>query len=187
MNDNNIVDAIAKARPGVAKYLAIMDCLYSVNVSQDQDFQTQYKGFYRVRQKSPDWYSAYFNLLEEYKGKRPSFSEILDSLSQSLGNGVCEASFSSKLVATLDPWQPIWDKYVLKNTGHKAPASKVVDKNALAKKNYASIQAWYINFLNSTEGKRWIFLFNENIDDYWRLTDIKKVDFILWQTRSEVS
>jgi hypothetical protein len=36
--------------------------------------------------------------------------------------GKLEASFASKLLATIDPNLPVWDKHVLRNTGLKAPS-----------------------------------------------------------------
>lgn len=185
MSDDDLKNIINSAKPGISKYLAIMDKFHAVDVSVDDEFQTMFKGFYRVRQKPASWYRAYFALMQQLKGSRPTFDTVLDSFRAAIGNNVCEASFSSKLVATLDPWQPIWDKYVLANTGHKPPASAAPDKFAQAKAGYASIAAWYATFLADKEGKRWIQAFNDNVDQYWRLTDIKKVDFILWQSRDE--
>lgn len=183
MSDDDLKRIIDSARPGIAKYLAIMEKVHAVDVSTDASFQTMFNGFYRVRQKSATWYNSYFALMQRLKGTCPTFETVLDSLKTVLGNNVCEASFSSKLVATLDPWQPIWDKYVLANTGHKPLASTNHDKFALAKTGYASIASWYATFLASEEGKRWIRTFNDNVDQYWKLTDVKKVDFILWQSR----
>ena len=185
MPDDDLTNTINRAKPGIAKYLAIMDKVDAVDVSTDASFQSMFKGFYRVRQKPVAWYGAYFSLMQQLKGSRPTFDVVLDSLSTALGNNVCEASFSSKLVATLDPWQPIWDKYVLANTGHKPPASTAPDKFAQAKRGYASIASWYATFLTSKNGKCWIRAFNDNVDQYWKVTDLKKVDFILWQSRDQ--
>lgn len=185
MSDDDLIAAINRAKPGITKYLAIMDRVFVVDVSADATFQTMFNGFYRVRQKPAAWYSAYFAIMQSLKASQPTFAVVLDALRAALGNNVCEASFSSKLVATLDPWQPIRDKYVLANTGHKSPASTALEKFAQAKSGYASIASWYATFLSSKEGKRWIRVFNDNVDQYWRLTDLKKVDFILWQSRGK--
>lgn len=183
MTDQEIVDAINKARLGISKYLAIMDALHSTDVSTDAAFQTKYKGFYRVRQRSAAWYSSYFLLMEESKGRRPEFSQVISELRSRIGNAY-EPSFSSKLVATLNPWRPMWDEHVLRNTGHKPPSYSSATKHADAIAAYASIVSWYEAFMKSSEGRRWVRLFNENAEDYYRITDIKKVDFILWQTRA---
>jgi hypothetical protein len=112
----------------------IMDSLYATNVSTDGDFQTKYKAFYRVRQKTDASYQSYFKLLEKNKRTRPAYN------------------------------------------------SKT--KHADAVTAYASIVCWYRGFMKSAGGVRWVRLFNESVSDYYRITDIKKVDFILWQTRA---
>jgi hypothetical protein len=184
VTDHEIVNAIGNAKRGIAKYLEIMDSLYSVDVSADTDFQTKFKGFYRIRQKPAAWYRSYFDLLERNKGKRPTFADVLDELGTRIGNDAYEPSFSSKLVASLDPWSPVWDVYVLQNTGHQPPAYNSKTKRADAVSAYASIVDWYRVFMKSAAGLRWVRLFNENVSEYYRITDIKKIDFILWQTRA---
>ena len=183
MTNQEIDDAINKARPGIGKYLAIMDALYSTDVSTDVAFQTKYKGFYKVKQKSAAWYSSYFQLMEESKGKGPEFSLVISELRTRIGD-VYEPSFSSKLVATLNPWRPVWDVHVLRNTGHRPPSYGSATKHTEAIVAYDSIVSWYEKFMQSSEGRRWVGRFNENVDNYYRITDIKKVDFILWQTRT---
>jgi hypothetical protein len=184
MYDQGIIDAIRKALPGIGRYIAIMDTLYSVDVSSDVQFQKMYNAFYRVRQKQATWYAAYYQLMQESKGKSPTFHFVLAELSSRLG-GAYEPSFSSKLVATLNPWRPVWDKHVLKNTGHTPPSYSSPTKQADAIQAYASINAWYVDFMRTDKAKRWVRLFNENVDLYFKITDIKKVDFILWQTRRQ--
>jgi hypothetical protein len=184
MTDQDIINAINRAKQGVGKYLAIMDQLFLVDVSADKGFQTQYKGFYRVRQKTDAWYATYFGLLEQSKLNKPAFAFVLNELRERLGNNAYEPSFSSKLVATLNPWCPVWDEHVLRNTGHQPPAYTSGTKHEEAVAAYRSIVEWYLEFMGSSEGRRWVCLFNDNILNYYKITDIKKIDFILWQTRT---
>ncbi len=65
--------------------------------------------------------------MERGKEVSPRFEETLDHLHAILGR--YEPSFSSKLSATLDPNEPVWDHYVIKNTGQKAPAYSSPNKN----------------------------------------------------------
>jgi hypothetical protein len=185
MSYKRILSAVNRASPGIAKYLQLMQLLHSVDVSRDAQFQTLYKGFYRVQRKPPDWYGVYFSLMQQCKGSQPEFSFILNHLRGHIGNNAYEPSFSSKLVATLNPWKPIWDKYVLRNTGHTPPSYTSRAKHSDAVAAYASIVRWYEQFMRSKEARRYVSIFNEQIVDYYRITDIKKVDFILWQLRDE--
>lgn len=66
--------------------------------------------------------------------------------------GTLEVSFSSKLVHTLDPEQPIWDRNVTdRHFGYKIPTYGTKDRE----KNEAFPKTGF--------------------------TDLKKVDFVLWQ------
>ncbi len=184
MTDQEIINAIGNAERGIAKYLELMESLYSVDVSTDAGFQTRFNGFYRVRQKPEAWYESYFELMEQNKGKRPTFEQVLGELRKRIGNDAYEPSFSSKLVASLDPWKPVWDVYVLQNTGHQPPDYNSNTKHEDAVAAYGSIVEWYRAFMESADGLRCVRLFNENVRDYYRISDIKKIDFILWQTRA---
>lgn len=177
----DVLHAINKARPGITKYLGLMDTVNAVVVSSDAVFQRAYNGFYRVQRRTPDWYAAYYGYLEQSKTLATSFSQALDYLHQATGR--YEPSFASKLVATLDPHKPVWDTHVLHNLGLEAPAYYSRTKIQDAKGRYEAIEDWYQDFLMSEKGREWIDLFDEHVPEQSMMTDLKKVDFILWQMR----
>ncbi|MNO03973.1 hypothetical protein D3C81_2248420 [compost metagenome] len=72
---------------------------------------------------------------------------------------------------------------MLRNVNQTAPAYHSKTKVEDAKKRYADIENWYQNFLPSDEGISWITQFNALVPAHDKLSDLKKVDFILWQTR----
>lgn len=180
MEEWQIEDAINRAKPGIAQYVKIMALLPSVNVAGDREFQRIFNGFYRVMRRSSDWYETYYSFMERGKQAKPTFDETLDHFWSALGR--CEASFSSKLVATVDPGQPIWDANVLKNLGIARPR---YSKNRVmqTKDVYRSLWNWYVQFLPSAHGKLLISLFDSNVKEHAQITDVKKVDFVLWQLR----
>ena len=181
MNKTKVVQAIEKARKGIAQYLEIMAMFPSVNAARDQAFQKKFNAFYRIRQRSARWYQAYFGFMQGCKGSKPCFNDVLDYFKLVLGR--YEPSFSSKLVATLDPEQPIWDAFVLKNTFTKIPSYGCKNKFEQAKSAYASIKEWYKQLVLSDEGRNIIKVFNEAISEHASITNVKKIDFVLWQTR----
>lgn len=181
MQKDEIMSAIESAREGIVQYVAIMDMLPVVDVSIDRNFQRQFNFFYRIRQRSERWYSEYYRLMENRKRAPMHFEEVLDYLYSVLGR--YEPSFSSKLAATLDPNEPVWDKYVILNTGQKAPYYSSTNKLATAKNVFGNIREWYKTKLESPEGKMMLQLFDDMIQESNNITDIKKIDFILWQTR----
>ncbi len=178
----DVKSAIIKAKPGIQKYLALMDNLNKVDVSTDAEFQRSFNGFYRIQRRQLTWYATYYTLMQQLKGSTPTFGEILDRIYKSTGR--YEPSFSSKFVATLNPDQPVWDKHVLSNINQKAPGYASLTKIHDAKLRYSDIENWYQSFLPSDEGKSWIQHFDELVPQHNKITALKKVDFILWQMRS---
>ena len=181
MNDTEIAEAVESARNGVDKYLEIMTCVGTIDVSSDRCFQKRFNHFYRIRQKSAVWYQTYYDLLEESKVASPSFEQVLLHLHDALGS--FEASFSSKLVATIDPDQPIWDSHVLKNIGKSPPRCGTPARARKIVELFRDIQDWYRATLKSTQGDRIVSIFNDRIGENPILTDTKKIDFVLWQHR----
>ncbi|MCH5266157.1 MAG: hypothetical protein J1F02_09675 [Lachnospiraceae bacterium] len=104
-------------------------------------------------------------------------------------SGKIEVSFVSKLMATIDPQLPIWDKYVLINLGKIAEWEKFRSADAEerikeASKIYAYIKCWYKSFIEDDYGKLCIAKFDEALPAYRdKLTDIKKIDYLLWGKR----
>jgi hypothetical protein len=179
-----IETAIENALVGIDKYINIMDSLHTVNVSTDADFQRRYNGFYRMRQRTAQWYQNYYTYLENNKNNRDlSFNKVLDYLYEN--TNTCSPSFSSKFVATINPDKPIWDQWILKNTGHHEPRYGQADRVPMTNAIYQSMENWYAGFLNSTVGKNWLQIFNNNVpaETANKITDLKKIDFILWQIR----
>jgi len=177
----DVADAIRKAKPGIAKYLALMNLYGQVDVTSDTDFQRQYNGFYRMRQRTPAYYRAYYQLMEQLRGTKPSFDTVIDALYAATGR--FEPSFSSKMVATLVQHKPVWDMYVLQNLGLKAPSGNSETKLAALRACYLAIEDWYRNFLGTDEARDWIEEFDSQVPEHASFTQLKKIDLILWQTR----
>ncbi len=119
MKIEKIIEAIDRARKGIAQYLEIMELFSNTDVSIDKDFQRRFNGFYRIRQRPPEWYEQYYAYMQSQKGQNPTFSCVIRHLYSVLGR--YEPSFSSKLVATIDVNSPVWDSVVLRYAGIKTP------------------------------------------------------------------
>ncbi len=172
----------------IEKYIWIEESLKQTDFHKNPEFQKRYNGFYRVRQRSKEWYAAYFGLLGEQALAVPySYQDILRKLYEV--GGKLEVSFASKLVASVNPTQPIWDKFVLENLGllstWKKSAKLPLEKRMVfAVQIYESIKDWYAQFLSSNDGKRCVQLFDDVFSQYRdKLSDLKKVDFLLWSNR----
>jgi len=183
MEEEQLVEAIAKARKGISQYLEIMELFPKVNVAENRDFQRRFNAFYKVRQRSREWYIKYFSYMQRQKGSKRSFDDVLDDLYELTGR--YEPSFSSKLVATLDPEQPVWDVWVMRNTKTRVPSYTSKRKVEQAKVAYKAVQAWYQQFLNSKDGEGVVRGFDKIVPEHAKITNLKKVDFVLWQTRAK--
>ena len=149
--------------------------------SCDSDFQRLYNRFYRVR-RNAEWQAVYYEIMQREKTSAVlSFEDILREMHERTGN--VEASFTSKMIATLDPGRPIWDSIVLERLGLKLKGTTVQAKLVNAIGVYESIVGWYADYLAAEDAARNIALFDELLPDYAWLTPVKKVDFLLWSGR----
>lgn len=107
--------AIQRALPlvaeGLRKYCWLQAALATTDIANDREFQTRFNAFYRVRRSSA-WRRVFYALLEQEKSKPRPFAYVLRALHAATGRA--EASFASKLVASVDPDMPVIDAFVLK-------------------------------------------------------------------------
>ena len=166
----------------LVKYRDLQEQFSAVSVAENKTFQKTFTAFYRLR-RDDEWRHYYFSLFEEYKKRKdvPSFGEIQLRLFQHCGQ--VESSFSSKMLATLDPNMPIWDSYILKNLGLNINGRTKEERLSYAVVLYGSICNWYTDFLKTDEAKEMLELFNETFPEFNHFTTVKKIDFILWAMR----
>lgn len=165
---------------GLEKYEFIMRRFSQVNVHENVDFQTKFNAFYKVRRNS-DWRNKYYELFEQGKNNPLTFEFIIEAMYEASGN--VEASFSSKMYATLNPERPLWDQYVLKNIGMKLEGKSQQEKLRNAIILYAEIEDWYSRYLMTDNARECIDTFNHYLPSYQWINDVKKIDFLLWRIR----
>lgn len=166
----------AKIKIKLPVYLKIMDQFPRVDVTVDQDFQRMFNGYYRIRQRSQTFYEAMYSFLENHKYDHDlTYHSVLHALYSATGR--IERSFSSKVLATVRPECPVWDRYVINHLGLKPPAYSVRDMSRVVA-IYNQICAWY----QTDEAKQKVDIFDAHFPGV-PITDTKKIDFILWQTR----
>ena len=181
INPNKVMQERIAVSVGLDKYDYIMRQFYKVNVSSDNDFQRIFDGFYRVR-RNDEWRKCFYDLFEGSKKCSSTFEQILKEIYDQTGR--VEASFSSKMLATIDSDKPIWDRYVLQNLQITFPVLKDKQKQMeVIIDTYHDIENWYQNFMQRDNAKECIEKFNEMLPDYRHISDIKKIDFFLWSAR----
>ena len=166
-----------KVQIGIEKYSWIMKRVHETDVSVDIDFQRAFNGFYRMRQHPEHFYRVYYKYLEKNKNNGAlTFEDVVTYLYHETGS--IHASFSSKLLETVRADMPVWDKFVLQNLGLRAPYYYEKERLQKTIRLYDRICKWF----TTTEASEKLLVFNEKFPDS-DLSDVKKVDFILWATR----
>ena len=101
--------------------------------------------------------------------------------------GNIEASFSSKMIATIAPNKPIWDQYVLQNLGLELKGKNSRERVENAILIYDRIETWYRDYLATEEARRNIVEFDRWLPSYSWIPEIKKIDYLLWSRREDKS
>ena len=178
--DIKAVFADSKKKRGIEKYAEITRTFSFANVMTDKGFQRKFNGFYRVRRNS-DWQKVYYDIMERGKTTEVNFESVIKEIY--IKTGRVEASFTSKLIHTLNNDMPIWDQYVLKNLNLKMPICKGERKIQSAIHLYQQIVQWYNQALSTNEIARKTIEFDEVFPEYRWFSKTKKLDFLLWQMR----
>ena len=144
------------------------------------EFQRAFNGYYRIR-RNEEWRQHYYDLFVKAKAGRFSFEQIITELVRLTGN--VEASFSSKMLATIDPSKPIWDQYVLQNLGLELIGKSQEEKLQNAVALYDRIVKWYKEYLTTSEARENIIDFDRLLPEYAWVSDTKKIDCLLWSKR----
>src|SRR5262245_43015937 len=113
-----IEEALPRIGPGLERYLWLQEHRYANDLRNDSVYRKRFNHFYRVR-RGMDWQDRFYGLLEAKKCQAVTFAEILHALHQATDR--YEASFASKLVATIRPEMPVIDSVVLRNVNLSLP------------------------------------------------------------------
>ena len=165
---------------GLDKYKYIMEQVKQIDISVDMDFQRIFNGFYIVR-RNEEWRKTYYEHFESVKNATPTFESIITHLYESTNN--IEPSFSSKMLASIYPDKPIWDRYVVQNLNIQLTGSTKREKLESAITLYSEMEEWYANFLQTAKAEECIEVFDSVLPDYKWMSSIKKIDSILWSIR----
>jgi hypothetical protein len=149
------------------------------DVRTNMDFQRCYCKFYKVRRDS-HWRSAYFGLLESSKVKGIDFPVALKEINSHTGR--IEASFTSKLVATLDPSKPVIDRFVLEYFELRLPRWGISDREPQTIGLYNDLCDKYHTLMLSPAGTMIRELFDSRYP-HLEISALKKIDLVLWKTR----
>lgn len=146
----------------------------------DPEFRRRFNRFYRVR-RGQAWQDRFYSLMGRTKVEGLQFRDVLLEIRRVTSQ--YEASFASKLVATLDPLKPMIDAFVLKNVGLRLPSYAADDRADRICEVYAELIAGFSAFLAGDDGKYLVSAFSRTYPRT-EITEVKKLDLVLWQTRA---
>lgn len=160
----------------------------------DSDFQAVFYDFYlkarwAVINKTGNR-EPYFEKLQEISPKDPLI-DILDDLKSRMESHSYELSIGSKLLHTRNPSVPIYDKkvrdYLLEEEDvpfwwHQKGAPRGKSEREKIEHDWNELTAWYADFLDSEQGLEWIGWFDKCFPTYTAISNVKKVDFIIFAT-----
>jgi hypothetical protein len=109
-----------------------------------------------------------------------SFKKILVKLCRATGR--YEASFSSKLYATLNPTAPVIDSIILKNLRRRLPYANQGKRFERIVELHGELHKELRGYLATADGKFLVGAFDA-IYPNSGITNIKKLDLVLWQAR----
>ncbi len=136
VNASALFEAVIAKQMKLDYYEKIIKTLRTTDVSKNEDFQKTYNTFYVVR-RNTEFRKAYYSKMESIKNTGADFEDILRYLYGVKGS--VEASFASKMAATVNPNLPIWDSIVMKHLGLKLTGKTREEKLDNAVKIYDQI------------------------------------------------
>jgi hypothetical protein len=168
---------------GLEKYNYIMSRVQETNVSSDLDFQKVFRDFYQMRRFYSEHFARhYFTLMEQLKDtENMTFEMAIERIKHI--QGTYEMSFASKLLHTIEPLHPIWDSVVTqRHFAIKVPYASCKNREIACCMRYAEYEDKFYDYMASDEGRTIIEQFDKKFPDN-KISDVKKIDFVLWQDR----
>ena len=188
-----------KINEGISDYVAIHFLAKKTNFAVPE-FKKLFNRYYKLRQKTAQWYNDFYNAFVNYRRTPKSFEDLLISLYKKTKE--IHPSFCSKIIHTLNPNKPIWDKYVLQWLGivlndPKDPYERIhyyatiynqIEKEYKEHLNDENVVEAFKRFDNEIiipKGEQKIFDLDYFVPESFEISSIKKLDFMLWSNRSD--
>lgn len=162
------------------KYKYIIEEKNNCNISTNHEYQKNFNKFFMIR-RDEKWREIYYTYFEKMKNNTNiSFEEIIKYMYSKTGN--IEASYSSKMLAIINPNMPIWDQYIINNLELKVEGKTKKERLNNTICVYNEIIKKEKELLKRHDVKQSIKEFRNKYNDY-ELTDIKILDYLLWNNR----
>lgn len=172
--------AVPRIAKGLEQYVRLQSAALNDRSFEDRMFRRRFNHFYRVR-RGPEWQSAFYAAMARARKERLSFAAVLELLHESTGR--YEASFGSKLFATINPSTPVIDSVVLKNLGLRLPSANASERAEKICEVHRTLSRLFEAFLATDTGTYLVAAVDKAYPTA-NITKEKKLDLVLWQTRA---
>jgi hypothetical protein len=174
-------ESLIKKKSRINTYFEIMQEFNKFNFKDNDNFRKKFNGFYKIIRRSSEFYNMFYYYLEKNKTKNIKYEEVLKYFYDNFGK--IEKSFSSKLLATINPNMPVWDSIIISKLGIKVPSYSVKNRFEIVVEIYYKIIEWFNQYLCTDNSKECIKVFDEVFPNN-TITNIKKIDLVLWSIRT---
>ncbi|MDE0027591.1 MAG: hypothetical protein OXP69_24520 [Spirochaetaceae bacterium] len=154
----------------------------NIDVSECGPYRLLFENYYKINGagKDEDWRQTFFDLLQRRDDKM-SFADVLQHLYDKKKS--VEPVFSSKLLATIRPELSPYDQHVGDTLGIHMPTYQ---KNRLRQirncsRVYCVFQEMTSQIVQAKAFSCIRTLFDKTFGEHTHFTDVKKLDFFLWQ------
>jgi len=176
------LERMTRRRPcPVETYLRLVGDTKRFDLTGDdaQDFRRTFNGYYGVRRNAL-WRSNFYRLFEQAKTVPAEFETILGDLHSITGR--IEASFVSKLLATLDPELPVLDSVVRAFLARHVPVPRFggADQAVIF---HSYLTDTMTRLAKTSQALEWSGKFAqcfESVGGANKITIIKRLDFLIW-------
>ena len=173
------------------KYLKIMDMISSpdLDVSKNTDFQKLYSGYYITAPIDNSFRKFYFEYMQKCRNAVLSFRKIMETLYDE--SGAVHYSFSSKLLHTLAPENPVLDKHIMRLMGFYIMDSAIAPEDRIEYYcgAFDAISSEYQRYKDEPFMQEALAAFDKAApeDAFKNIAYTKKVDMLLFRLRNNRS
>lgn len=172
---------LAKRGCDLERYARTLANLKRTDVSADTDYQRDFNALYGLRRNAL-WRGTFYWMLESCKAcPEVDFGEVLMELLEKTGR--VEASFASKLIATVNPKRAIYDSIVRENLG--IPSRTYGSSRRIERlcEDYEAIQLHHEKQIEAQAYRSLRGRFDREFPKFQHFSDLKVLDLMIWQAR----
>lgn len=180
-HQSEIFERLLRRHADLSRYAYTIRSLRSLNVAENSEYQRTFNGLYMVR-RNAFWRTKFYEVMEKLKVQsEPNFEAVLTELWEATGRA--EASFASKLIATINPSLPVYDSIVRLHLGIPQRSASDRHRMALLSSDYAKIQAHSFEETRNPKFRVLREMFNTAFPEFKDFSDTKVLDLMIWQMR----